>query len=431
MSVEQNPFSSPITSPFPPSSPHPQSPSSLVIMPQQTNRLSMNNHNINGMNSTSSYSSGSSTFKFSAPDLKPFPSSEMKPTLGFPSNSTQSNNNSSIPYPLSQSSLCSIITQPEVYQVAKYNIYPSPELLFHQTIQEPQTIEAKLLYDNKIDIPEGFTNGDVQVIKPGQKRISFGALHLNLMTPIKSIVLQHTGSNSMDAGFTVKFRIGDVEISTKPFKLVSTVSQIPKGIDVRPRKSHSKSSSTLVSYSSSQPDKKRKKVNEEESLSDEEDLLLHVRVSGEDIHRGFINLQKGATLSDAREEISKSKNYPEEFLFWFEKMKTVVQPHQEEQLRAEDALVGSCLIIQPHDSAIKDVDKQILNLWTSKKDSKNPLVPISDLIRTLFSVYKANTDNPDDYTLIQRGITHFFGKTKTLFFFFFSKLKSYFPNYLL
>jgi len=84
----------------------------------------------------------------------------------------------------------SIVSQPKKYQVVNYNIYPAIEVEFSRQFNEPITIQAFLVYDNNVEIVEGFTNGDVQVLKIGQTRVSFPALHLNRMTPIKNTVQQ-------------------------------------------------------------------------------------------------------------------------------------------------------------------------------------------------------------------------------------------------
>lgn len=146
-----------------------------------------------------------------------------------------------------------ISIQPKLYQIVNYNIYPSPEVEFSRTFNEPVTVQSSLIYKdengNTIDIPEGFTNGDVQVLKVGQTRVSFPALHLNRMTPIKNAVQQ--GGGSLGHNFCVIFKIGDVSLASNPFKLVSACNQIPEDqVDVRPRKQKEKPNQTSSSKSS-------------------------------------------------------------------------------------------------------------------------------------------------------------------------------------
>lgn len=294
---------------------------------------------------------------------------------------------------------CQVIVQPEIYQVAKYNIYPAPEIGFHKYFDEPQTVQAVLCHSGSTEISQGFTTGDVQVLKPGQNKVTFPALHLNLMTPIKNSV-QQSGFTTSEASFSIKFKIGDLEIFSNPFKLVSAASQIPKGMDVRPRKD--KPNINPIQ------EKKRRKETSPSFDSTEESSFFHVKIRGENTHRGFISLRKGDSLKDARSEILRSDNYPPDFLFWHHKFQAFVQKYQEEETKAEDSADDTCLVIEPHDSSLKDVDKQILSLWTTQSNSTIPLVPMNDVIRMLFSVYKASTDDPNDFTIIQGGIHHFF-----------------------
>lgn len=71
-------------------------------------------------------------------------------------------------------------------------------------------------------------------------RVSFPALHLNRMTPIKNTV-QQSGA-APGANFSIKFKIGNTFFFSNPFKLVSAVNQIPNEEatePMRPRKSKS------------------------------------------------------------------------------------------------------------------------------------------------------------------------------------------------
>jgi hypothetical protein len=74
-------------------------------------------------------------------------------------------------------------------------------------------------------IPQlGFTNGDVQVLKVGQTRVIFPALHLNRMTPIKNAVQQ--SGNSLGPNFAIIFKVGDFTLLSNTFKLVSACNQV-------------------------------------------------------------------------------------------------------------------------------------------------------------------------------------------------------------
>jgi hypothetical protein len=131
---------------------------------------------------------------------------------------------------------------------------------------------------------------------------------------------------------------------------------------------------------------------------------------GDANHRGFITVYPSSSLKEARDEISKSNNYPKGFRFWFAKMSTIVQPHQEQAIKATDAVDGTCLILEPYDETLLHIDSEVLALWFSKKDVKDPVVRLVDLIGALFSTYKANTSDLNELNIINGGISHFLGK---------------------
>jgi hypothetical protein len=58
---------------------------------------------------------------------------------------------------------------------------------------------------------------------------------------------------------------------------------------------------------------------------------------------------------------------------------------------------------------MENIDDQILSLWLSKKDVKEPLVPLREVIGALLSVYKAHTEQLNDLNIISGGISHFLG----------------------
>jgi len=65
---------------------------------------------------------------------------------------------------------------------------------------------------------------------------------------------------------------------------------------------------------------------------------------------------------------------------------------------------------------MQEIDDEILSLWLSKKDMKEPVVPILDVLRKLFAVYGKEfskdyaDNNPElsNLTIINGGISHFF-----------------------
>lgn len=63
-----------------------------------------------------------------------------------------------------------LAVQPAEYQVVNYNIFPGPEIEFKRTFDYPITMDAVLCYGD-MEIPEGFTSGAVQVLKPREDRV--------------------------------------------------------------------------------------------------------------------------------------------------------------------------------------------------------------------------------------------------------------------
>jgi len=125
----------------------------------------------------------------------------------------------------------------------------------------------------------------------------------------------------------------------------------------------------------------------------------------ENSHRGFVQLTSESTLFDARKKIQESPNFQNmDFRFWFEKMGTLVELHQEKACKAEDVADTQCLVLIEH---LEDVDSKILNLWA--RQSKTSTVPLQDLIRALFGVYGSSLGNDVEYTwnLVSQGISHF------------------------
>eukprot|EP01119_Soliformovum_irregulare_P003156 TRINITY_DN1347_c0_g1_i1.p1 TRINITY_DN1347_c0_g1~~TRINITY_DN1347_c0_g1_i1.p1 ORF type:complete len:581 (-),score=129.20 TRINITY_DN1347_c0_g1_i1:20-1762(-) len=294
-----------------------------------------------------------------------------------------------------------ILVQPKKYQIVNYNIYPAPEIELSKQYDQPITIQAFLIYDGTLEIAEGFTHGDVQVMKPRETRLSFPALHLNRMTPIKNAVQQN--GMSLGSSFYIKWKIGNLELISTSFKLVSACNQIPKDEDVRPRPKP-KSSTEPQPRAIKQFGGKRRAAVE---IPPDEEVFFHVKVRGDSTHRGFINVPVNGTLKAAREEILKSNQYPKSFRFWHERVGAIVQFHQEGDVKVEDAADGTCLIIDHYDMSLENIDDQILSLWLSKKDVKEPLVPIVEVIRALFAAYKVETTDIQEFDVINGGIFHF------------------------
>jgi hypothetical protein len=148
--------------------------------------------------------------------LEPQPPSPSSPSSPFSNANFSSTKHS----PYHGNSSFRVKTQPKQYQVVNYNIFPPPEIEFDVPFSDPITIQAFLMYDSTQEIQGGFTNGklsiskrfyslilgDVVVLKPGQTKINFPALHLNRMTPIKNTVQTLSGAIN-GANFSIKFKV--------------------------------------------------------------------------------------------------------------------------------------------------------------------------------------------------------------------------------
>eukprot|EP01117_Protostelium_nocturnum_P008319 TRINITY_DN2971_c0_g1_i2.p1 TRINITY_DN2971_c0_g1~~TRINITY_DN2971_c0_g1_i2.p1 ORF type:complete len:637 (-),score=203.78 TRINITY_DN2971_c0_g1_i2:49-1959(-) len=318
-----------------------------------------------------------------------------------------------------------ILVNPVEYQVVNYNIFPAPELEFSHTSEAPVTVSAFLVYCDETSgqyhkIQEGFTNGDVQVLKTGQSHIAFPALHLSRMTPIKH-ALQQAGL-TQGSDYAILFRVDDLELISQPFKLVSACNRIPEGVNMRPRQPKEKGvtpAATPIAPSVPTAAKTTTKVNANptkrravDELSPAQDDISYVRVlvRGENDARGFIGITPSSTtLQEAREEISRSPNYPKSFRFWFKRLQAIVQLHQEENMKASDGVEGEVLTIEPYEPTLQNVDRSILDLWMNKKE-KDPLIPIVTLIQTMIPLEGAEFSQTD-LRVITSGISHFFVNT--------------------
>jgi len=125
-----------------------------------------------------------------------------------------------------------ISIQPEKFQVANYNIYPSPSLTFEGASKKNHTVYANLVENGtKCVVDGGFQSGDVRVLRIGQNSVGFPGLKLNKMGPIKN-VLNHHGSHSVCLFFCIEFKFDSYpSVYSQPFKLISSCSQLP--VDLR------------------------------------------------------------------------------------------------------------------------------------------------------------------------------------------------------
>ncbi len=48
-------------------------------------------------------------------------------------------------------------------------------------------------------------------------------------------------------------------------------------------------------------------------------------------------------------------------------MQTIVQLHQENEIKAVDAVDGTCLVLEPYDGAMQTIDDEIVKLWAKQQ----------------------------------------------------------------
>jgi hypothetical protein len=91
----------------------------------------------------------------------------------------------------------------------------------------------------------------------------------------------------------------------------------------------------MPSFSVKQP------TDEEEE--DEMDVF-DVKIKGKEGKLGEIKLASGALLSDARKALRADSKFPTDFQFWFEKMQSTVEEHQEAKMKV--SILGNTLILR-------------------------------------------------------------------------------------
>ena len=83
---------------------------------------------------------------------------------------------------------------------------------------------------------KGFQAGMQIHLASGVTEVRFNGLKLNKMTNIKRELKSHASQQTMD--FYIRFVIGDLQLDSDSFKIVSSCSQLPKNVKatVRPAK---------------------------------------------------------------------------------------------------------------------------------------------------------------------------------------------------
>jgi len=132
--------------------------------------------------------------------------------------------------------LC-IQCQPESHQIANYNVYPTPIISIDKGLNATETITACLIETTtNYQFQDGFQTGHIRVIKECGNYLVFNGLKLNKMGRIKNeLRLQQIMKYDT---FVIRFRMAGQAWDSRPFKLVSSCTQLPKEVrsQVRPSK---------------------------------------------------------------------------------------------------------------------------------------------------------------------------------------------------
>jgi len=127
--------------------------------------------------------------------------------------------------------------QPESHQIANYNVYPTPIISIDRGLNATETITACLIETTtNYQFQEGFQTGHIRVIKEGGNYLVLNGLKLNKMGRIKNeLRLQQIMKYDT---FVIRFRMAGQAWDSRPFKLVSSCTQLPKEVrsQVRPSK---------------------------------------------------------------------------------------------------------------------------------------------------------------------------------------------------
>jgi len=124
------------------------------------------------------------------------------------------------------------------YQVANYNVYPIPTIYCNPPLPSQALILAKLIDDTmNSQVVDGFVDGEMKLMKPGQTMLQFTGLKLHRINVIKESLKLRKGK-SVNHKFSIQFSIGNqLVVSSTSFHIVSSCSQLPESIKglMRPR----------------------------------------------------------------------------------------------------------------------------------------------------------------------------------------------------
>lgn len=123
----------------------------------------------------------------------------------------------------------SISVHPANYQIANYNVHPSPKIVLSKPTPVEHTVNAALVeLASGYELDEGFQTPPQKLLKPGGNCLIFSGLKLNKMGKIKNELRQHHIMR-FDK-FIIRFRLGKFTLDSQPFKLLSSCTQLPPDV---------------------------------------------------------------------------------------------------------------------------------------------------------------------------------------------------------
>ncbi len=126
--------------------------------------------------------------------------------------------------------------QPELYQIANYNIYPAPEISFEEELPHEVTVHADLIETESYSvIPQGFQTETSRQMRTGAQLKTFSGLKLSKKRVIKKF-LKEKGLLPKNMPFCIRFSVDNQYWHTRAFKILSSCSQLPPDLrdSIRP-----------------------------------------------------------------------------------------------------------------------------------------------------------------------------------------------------
>lgn len=119
--------------------------------------------------------------------------------------------------------------QPESYQIANYNIYPSPQITFDRELDRDAIITVSLVENETHSVVgQGFRNSDTnRELTVGVQAKTFTGLKLSKKSVIKSYLKHLNLKKPNQVTFCIKFTINNISWYSRSFKILSSCSQLP------------------------------------------------------------------------------------------------------------------------------------------------------------------------------------------------------------